>query len=713
MIDALKIKTDFAEQTDSAPLLPSGPLLTYATGILLGAYLLFQVEPIIAKQILPWFGGSAAVWTTCLVFFQVTLLFGYLYANWLATRLGQRAQVWTHGALLVLSILFLPIIPGMHWKPWSSENPTLLILELLGSCVGLPFFLLASTSPLYQFWYAQEVKSTSPYFLYSVSNFASLAALLIYPVLVEPRLNTRAQSLMWSWSYLAFVIVSVITLAHLYRRRNVWREVKGKSVVSNERVIASDHPSTWRLRSLWTVFAFCPSALLLAVTNYLCQDVAAIPFLWILPLSLYLFSFVICFGWARAYVRSFFMPLLPLVIAAMSYRMYSQSIFGGLPMTLFVFGVGFFVCCMVCHGELVRMKPSVGELTRFYLMISWGGALGGLFVGVLAPYCFVGNFELPLGITMSAILALVAIYRDQGSRFYRWNPRPAWILMATGVILLAVFQGEVIRGWILNARLMVRNFYGPLWVGDSGKEGDPQAFRKLRNGVINHGEQWLNPSKSLEPTTYYCRYSGIGLAFQELESQSSLEVGVLGLGTGTLAAYGRQGDVFRFYEINPLVLRVANTEFTYLKDTPAKVEVVLGDGRLSLEREHQPQFDLLVVDAFTSDSIPVHLLTREAFDLYFRRLRPNGVLAVHISNRYLNLAPIVEMAASAVHRRAMLFDTQDDDANLCFSSKWVLASARPGFFESPDIARTETDIPVSSRLRPWTDDYSNLFEVLK
>ena len=686
----------------------------FGSTTLLGAFLLFQLEPIIARLILPWFGGSAAVWTTCLLFFQLALLLGYLYANWLITSVSTKNRRTLHLFLLAASVAFLPIIPGSRWKPTGAENPTLLILGLLTACIGLPYFVLATTSPLLQAWYARSTRGKAPYYLYSLSNFASLLALVTYPVAVEPFLSRRTQSLMWSWTYAVFVLLCG-GIAWLSGKETVVSVADTQAMTTEEETEESlvNVRPTGRRRLLWISLATCPSILLLAVTNFLSQDVAAIPFLWILPLSLYLLSFVLCFGKVRWYRRGIFLTLFPVAIAVMSYWQLAQVDWGGIRMTLVVFAAGFFVCCMVCHGELVRLKPALNYLTTFYLMIATGGAIGGVFVGLIAPYVFTGNFELPIGLTLCALLGLAVLFRDPDSRFHHGRPIHLWTLLSIGVLVLGGFQIKVIRERISGSRVMARNFYGRLWVGDVGDAGDADAYRKLKNGVINHGEQWLSPKRRREPMTYYCRYSGIGLTFEELDKQPSVKAGIIGLGTGTLAAYSRAGDTFRFYEINPLVIRLAHTQFTYLKDSPGRVDVVEGDARLSLEREPPQHFDLLVVDAFTSDSIPVHLMTREAVALYLRHLKPDGVLAFHVSNRYLDLAPIVSLAAASFHKKAMMIDTDDNDDLNCFGSMWVLISNRPGFFDNPDIQSAATPVESKAHLQMWTDDFSNLYQILK
>lgn len=689
----------------------SGLVWGYGSTIFLAAFLLFQVQPLIAHMILPWFGGSAAVWTTCLLFFQLLLLLGYLYANWLVTALKPNHQAVVHSCFLIGGLLLLPILPSASWKPTGAENPTLHILGLLGVTVGLPYFLLSATSPLLQAWYARTTQGTLPYRLYALSNFASLLALLSYPVLVEPLLTRRVQALMWSWTFGLFVVLCLISS---FRSRN---DGAAPAQWTIPRAFAAEDDAqakpAWTLQLLWMLLAACASTLLLAVTNFLSQDIASIPFLWVLPLSLYLFSFVLCFGSSVWYRRTPFLWLLAAALGGMSYVLSDKGDLEDIRVTLLLFGLGFFICCMVCHGELVRLKPAPRHLTSFYVMISLGGALGGVFVGVVAPHAFSGSFEFPIALVACAALALAVLYRDPKSRLHQGRPRVAWVILTALALVLLAFQIHIVRTWTAHSRLMVRNFYGRLWVGDEGQPAEQDAYRKLRNGVINHGEQFLQPARRRQPTTYYCRYSGIGLTLDALSDQPNLKVGIIGLGAGTLAAYSRHGDDYRFYEINPLVIRLANTEFTFLQDSAATVEIVQGDARLSLEHEPNQNFDVLAVDAFTSDSIPVHLLTQEAFALYFRHLKSDGVLAVHVSNHYLDLAPIAYLAADYFHRPSRVIDTDDADDDHCFGSKWVLITTRPGFFEDPDIAKAVSPVKSPAHLRMWTDDYSNLYQILR
>lgn len=676
-------------------------MLVYALTILVSAFLLFQVEPVIAKIILPWFGGSAAVWTTCLLFFQVVLLLGYLYAHWLFRCFKPRTQAAVHIALLLASLAALPIIPGAAWKPTGTEEPTLRILLLLAISVGLPYFLLSTTGPLVQGWYALRFKNAVPYRLYALSNAGSMFGLLSYPVLFEPVFNTRQQGMGWSMGYAGFVLLCGAAAL-------VARKAPAEAAV----VFKDAVPPGARARFFWIALPACASALLLASTNHLSQNVAAIPFLWVLPLSLYLLSFILSFERAAWYRRNPYLQLLAVALGGMAYSLSEDFEHISIMVLIPLFGIGLFVCCMVCHGELARLKPHPRYLTSYYVMISVGGALGGVFVGLVAPYLFRGYFEMQICLAACGLLVLAVLRTDPESPFYSaWRP-PALVagLMAC---VLAAYAGVQIQQKSRGYRIMVRNFYGGLRVSDDDPES-PDNVRRLLHGTIDHGEQFTSPDRRRQPTTYYGPQSGAGLAIRERQPMGPMRVGVIGLGTGTLAAYGRPGDYYRFYEINPMVVELARTEFTFLKDSPAEVEVALGDARLSLERERPQRYDVLAVDAFSGDSIPVHLLTREAFHLYFRHLKPDGVLAVHVSNKYLELQPVVRMLADDMRLGAMTVDTEDDDDyNAIFGSTWVLVSARAGFFEFPEIKEVAVEPPVKAGLRLWTDDYSNLFRILK
>jgi hypothetical protein len=680
-------------------------MLLYACTIFLSAFLLFQVQPLIAKMILPWFGGSAAVWTACVLFFQLLLLLGYLYAHWSMRYLKPKAQTALHLGLLAASILMLPAIPSASWKPAGGDDPTLRIFGLLAATIGLPYFLLSTTGPLVQAWFVRERRrpGATAYRLYALSNLGSMLALLSYPVLVEPYLATRTQGYSWSAGYLAFVLFCGFT---------AWRSLAATPVKEADTPAAgaSGAPApTAGLMVLWVSLAACASTLLLSVTNHLSQNVAAIPFLWVIPLALYLLSFILCFDGDGWYKRGFFIRLLAVALAGMVYALFTDSENMPLKLALPLFAIGLFVCCMVCHGELARLKPDPSYLTLFYLMVSIGGAIGGVFVGLIAPNVFSGYYELPLALVFCAALAADVLRRD----LYAgpgWSL--GWILTLAYVVALTGYVGHNLKSsWGVN-RVAVRNFYGGLKVSDNGS--GREAVRTLTHGTINHGEQFLDPARRRLPITYYAPTTGVGLAFHNAGNDGPKYLGVIGLGTGTLAAYGRPGDHVRYYEINPLVVDIARKQFTYLNDCPAKLDISMGDARLSLELEPPQGFDVLAVDAFSSDSIPVHLLTEEAFELYFHHLKATGVLAVHVSNKYLDLKPIVKLAAQALGKESLVIDTDDGDSDSgVFGATWVLVSGDRGFFEKPDVKNAGTAPKSSSGLRMWTDDYSNLFRILK
>ena len=674
----------------------------------------------IAKMILPWFGGVAAVWAVCLLFFQTTLLLGYLYAHLLTRHFSRRAQATIHATLLMFGLLAFRIIPRAAWKPNGPEHPALRILLLLCATVGIPFFLLSTTSPLLQAWYAMARAGARPYRFYALSNAGSMLALVTYPVLIEPWISTSHQALGWSAAY-AGVALLCAAIAVFWRR--------GLPDSPNSAGSAEAGPPVGRIplraRVLWLALAACSSVLLLAVTNHIAQNIASVPFLWILPLSLYLLSFILCFDARGWYHRGVFLRLLGIAIGGMTYAL-SPS-FAGLPWKALIalFCAGFFVCCMFCHGELERLKPPPEHLTAFYLMLAFGGAVGALFVALVAPRIFPGYYELHCGLGLCAILVFVVHYRDPHSRFRGGWRNPACVVLAGLVVAVLASLFVTAREQSAGTRLMARNFYGMLRViddrlpnvvfrGDRPEWNHDPRYRKLMNGTIDHGWQFLNPARRREPTTYYGENSGVGIALRAAREERTLRVGDIGLGVGTVATYARPGDSYTFYEINPLVIRVAGRDFTFLHDSPASVTIVPGDARLSLEREQPQNFDVLILDAFSGDSIPVHLLTREAFLLYFHHLKRDGVLAVHVSNQYLNLEPVVAAAAARLGKEAVIVNHEVGMSEGVYSSTWILLGSRDGFLGRFQIEKAGQILPENgSDAQLWTDDYSSLWRVLK
>ncbi|HEV8519905.1 MAG TPA: fused MFS/spermidine synthase [Burkholderiales bacterium] len=667
----------------------------YAAAIFLGAFLLFLVQPIIAKQILPWFGGSAAVWATCLVFFQMTLLVGYGYADVTTRKLAPRQQAILHVALLVLSLFMLPITPDLSWKPSGDENPSWRILGLLGVTIGLPYFMLSTTSPLLQAWFARRFHHAIPYRLFALSNLASLLALLAYPVMIEPWMSTFTQTACWSVFYGVFAMLCGYAAIASARGGAAITASTGQAAAA---ATAEPPPSLGR-QLTWLALAGMASFLLLAVTNHVCQNVASLPFLWILPLSLYLVTFIFCFDHPRWYQRNVFLLLAATLLPLMAW--YSDSL--NLKLVIPMYLAGLFACCMFCHGELTLLKPASKYLTTYYLMIALGGAIGGLLVGLVAPYVLKGYFELAIGLIACALLLLYRTFRTA------W-----WMTIASAAVVgtTAWGAGKAIDYQIANSRVMMRNFYSVVKTRDYE---DPVPFRSLVHGGIMHGGQLLDHESRLTPSSYFGPNSGYGRMFASLPD-APRKVGVIGLGAGSIIAYARDGDVFRFYEINPQVVALAQHEFTFMADTPAKIEVVLGDGRLSLEREPSQQFDVLAMDAFSGDSIPLHLLTREAMAVYLRHLKPGGALAFQATNRFINIAPVVAGLAAEYGLTAVLIsDTPQSDAG---AEHWVSATdqiivtSNRALLEAEKI-RAGKVLAATPGFRVWTDSFNNLVRVLK
>jgi hypothetical protein len=669
----------------------------FAVTIFLGAFLLFLVEPLFAKRILPWFGGSAAVWATCLVFFQSALLLGYLYADATIRRLVPKRQSVLHLGLLLVSMMWLPIAPEIFWRSHVQIDPAWRILGLLTFSIGLPFVLLSATSPLLQTWYARRASGRSPYHLFALSNLASLLALLSFPFLIEPRLSSRQQSILWSSLYGAFVICCSVS-AWLSRSKSA------KSIDANNSVeeASENTPPAFGVRLLWLSLSACGSMMLLAATNHLSQNVAPVPLLWVLPLSLYLFSFALVFAKRQFYSRWFGTRLLAVALGCAGYAIHDSSITHAIQISVPLFCGMLFVACLFCHGELVQLKPPVRYLTSFYLSTALGGALGAVCVGLIAPHVFSGVYELPVVLLLTAVLGAVVLWREG------WSVRIFWsgISIAMGAVLVLN-----IRATREDTIAMMRNFYGALRIQEF-TIGLQLPYRSLVHGTIQHGAQYLSFPENRNPTTYYGRRSGVGLALRFC-CDGSKRVGVIGLGTGTLAAYGKPGDSFRFYEINPQVISVANDWFTFLKQSPAKSEIILGDARLSLESESSQQFDVLAVDAFSGDAIPVHLLTKEAFAVYYRHLKPDGILAVHTSNTFLNLAPVVKLLAEDADYATRLIASDEEVSQMLSSADWVLVTRNQEFLNRPETFAGSQTIEVPTGLRLWTDDYNNLYEILR
>ena len=747
--------------------------------IFLSAFLLFWVQLLLGKYILPWFGGAAAVWTTCMLFFQVLLLGGYAYAHWLS-NMKSRAQAFLHCAVVVSSLLLLgflaviwnsPITPSSNWKPQGADHPVFQIVTLLSISVGLPFFVLSSTGPLLQAWYWRVYGSGSPYRLYSLSNLGSFLLLLAFPALFEPGMTLKSQAWLWSSAYLVFAI-SVMYSA-LQGVQSSRQEIDSQEVASTDSA-GGARPGKGRYL-LWGSLSACASILFLATTNQICQDIGVVPLLWIVPLGIYLLTFVICFEHDRWYSRTWFHPAFGLAIWAACYVLYDGAR-NSILAQIGIYVIVLFICCMVCNGELARTKPQPVFLTSYYLTVAVGGALGGIFVAAAAPHIFKGFWEYQMGLWMAAVLLLVILVRDKESWLYRTKfgspvvvavaallpesaavtgvtkNKPAIHLTAivalaliayalsnrqkTGssmareksapvyctvaLLIVALMLGSTAFARARNAIQASRSFYDVLSVRPQDMDDPARAAYSLVHGRVVHGFQLRAEADRRTPTAYFGRTSGVGVAIRHAASltRGNLRIGDVGLGVGTIAAYGKAGDIVRFYEINPDVIRIASDRkyFSYLSDSPARIEVIPGDGRLSLEREleqhEQNDFDILVIDAFNGDAVPVHLLTLEAFGIYIRHLKkPSGILCINITNGYLDLKPVVFSAARSLGLRAVLVHS-DGDGRATLRNDWVLLSDN-----SPEVdaaARgTGGDATYVRTIHPWTDDFSNLIQIVK
>jgi SAM-dependent methyltransferase len=649
------------------------------------------VQPIIAKQILPWFGGSAGVWTTCLVFFQSILLAGYAYADW-TTRLGPRRQALLHVGLLALSLLSLPILAASGWKPQGDEQPILHILLLLAGTIGLPYFLLSTTTPLLQAWYWRRFRTVVPYRLFALSNLASLIALLGFPVLFEPVFDLKALGWGWSFLFAGFALLCAGT---------AWLSMNGFELAEKAEPAMHQGLSV-KPQLRWLALAAMGSVMLLAVTNHITQNISSVPFLWVLPLALYLVSFILAFDHPRWYLRPVYIAALVLLLPAMAYAIPSLDLQLAAPLYL----VGLFVSCMVCHGELARLKPDPRHLTRFYLMISLGGALGAVLVAIVAPIVLSGYFEL--GIALVALGLLVSLRLRKFTR--------AAAVLVTVVSLVLVGRGAL--EYMDGVRVMERDFYGVVRTVD---HPIPVPYRSMYHGAIMHGGQLLGDSFRNTPSDYFGPGSGYGRVFasmREMRPKKPLEVGIIGLGAGVVAAWMRPGDTLVFYEISPRVIEIARREFTFLQDTSAKTEVVLGDGRLSLEREPARRYDVLGVDAFSGDSIPMHLVTREAMAIYLKHLKPDGVIVFQATNRFIDLLPVVKRLAAEFGLEAMNVPDLPEDAGdgpgyWYSSTDQIVVTRNRALLDWPRIAEAAESIDDRPGLPTFTDAHHNLLRILK
>jgi hypothetical protein len=653
------------------------------------------VQPIIAKQILPWFGGSAAVWTTCLVFFQSVLLAGYAYAD-LTMRLGARRQAILHVGLLALSLAFLPILASSSWKPQGDEAPVLRILLLLLVTIGLPYFLLSTTTPLLQSWYWRRFQSAVPYRLFALSNLASLIALLGFPLFFEPAFDLKKLGWGWSFVFVGFAFLCAAT---------AWLSMNG-SYEKTSTNVKTQKPSN-RVQLQWLALSAMGSVMLLAVTNHITQNISSVPFLWVLPLALYLISFILAFDHPRWYLRPAFVAAMAILLPAMAYYVPSLDLKVAVPLYL----GGLFASCMFCHGELARLKPDPSHLTRFYLMMSLGGALGAVLVAIVAPMTLPGYFELGIALVLLALLLTMRLAGPAGAR------SPAvWGGVAISLATLVL----VVRGaddYSTGVRVMERDFYGVVRTAD---HRNPVPYRSMYHGSIMHGGQLLGDAFRNTPADYFSPGSGYGRVFRslrEMNPHKPLQVGIIGLGAGVVGAWMRPGDALTFYEISPRVVDIARAEFTFLSDTPAKTEIMMGDGRLSLEREPPRGYDVLGIDAFSGDSIPMHLVTREAMASYVKHIKPDGVIVFQATNRFIDLLPVVKRLASEFGLEAVnIGDVPDGEEGPEYwysSTDQVIVTRNKKLLAWPAIAEASETIADRPQLPTFTDAHYNLLRILK
>ena len=680
--------------------------LLFAITILLGAFLLFAVQPLIARFILPWFGGAASVWTTCLLFFQALLLGGYAYAHLLADRMTPRRQALVHVVLLLACLATLPIAPSPRWAPQDASYPTFRVLLLLAVTVGLPYFALAATSPLVQHWFAGLFPRRSVYRLYALSNAGSLAALISYPFVIEPMLSRRTQSWGWSGLFAAFAIACAVSAIEAAQHAR-----QPPSPQSNNPGTDDAGPLlTARTSLLILALTALASLLLMSATNKLCQEIAPFPFLWVVPLTVYLVAFILCFEYPRFYRRLFIMPLTALATLFSAYAMMRR---GGvkLPAHFAAHCSALLLCCIFCLGETARLRPAARQLTRYYLLVALGGVIGGAVVTLLAPLIFSQFIELHFSYLSAWVLGMAILLLDRASAL-RGFRRP-WVRFVM-IVIFPLLGGMLYSDAALTTLRRIyadRSFYGVLEVIENAEPDPRRRNRELIHNGITHGVQFTHEDFRRKPVCYYEPFSGVGLALTRFRNDQPRRIAVVGLGAGTLAAYGKAEDQVTFFELDPGVIAVARSHFTYLADTPAKVRIITGDARLSLTREaNEQKYDVIVLDAFSGDAVPVHLLTVEAFELYRRRLKEGGLIAAHLSNLHLNLLPPVWAAARKMNFSAAVFATVSRQTP--YPSEWLLITADTGFLDSLRSDPAYRDWRVR-QVQPWTDDRAPLFLSLR
>lgn len=690
-------------------------MFLFAASIFLSAFLLFQIQPMVGKFLLPWFGGTPAVWSTVMLFFQILLTGGYAYAYWLIGHIQTRRQSLVHLLLIVLAIALLawlsfvwtsPVTPAPDWKPQDVGSPIQDIFGLLTISVGLPYFILAANGPLMQAWFSRLFPERSYARLYALSNAGSLVGLLAYPILIEPFFSVRLQGWIWSVGFALFGLLAA------------WIAVRSRSAAPRAQPVRSPVSSTERpsfaLASLWIALSATASLFLLSVTNQITQEVAVIPFLWVLPLALYLLSFIVAFSGEHGYQRRFY-TILFIVSAGLTIFVMLRATSLHVSWQILAYCLLLFAACMLCHGELYLLRPAAQHLTTFYLIVSVGGAVGGIFVNLVAPQIFNGYWEFFVGLAMTMAIFLMVLRGDRNTDIFA---RARFVFTVFGLVTAVL---SILGAYFSGALYSQRNFYGVIRVRAMVPDASAAEAYVMSHGITVHGLQFVRPDLRPLPTTYYAPDSGAGLAIQHHPRDGQGQrVGMLGVGVGTLAAYGQPGDTYRLYEINPVVVALAEGRggyFSFVSESRADVTMILGDARISLERElaggHPQDFDVLVLDTFSSDSIPVHLVTKEAFALYLEHLAPDGIIAAHITNLHLDLQPVFWQLAQ-YYGLNMARINYPGDSNGGYASHWILLTRDPALLENPVFQNRRVDLSgYSTEIKLWTDDYSNLFQLLK
>ncbi|WP_394753030.1 spermidine synthase [Crenothrix sp.] len=729
-------------------------ILLFALTLFTSASLMFVIQPMFGKILLPLLGGSPAVWNTCMVFYQTILFLGYFYAHVLSTRFSQHQQILIHIVVIVVSFLALPLGLPDNAVPPTEGNPAFWLFWILLLAIGLPFFVVSTTGPLIQKWFASVGHHTShdPYFLYVASNIGSLLALLSYPFLLEPNIGLASQKTLWSVGYGALCVLITVCAFVLWKSQ--------QNVLISEAASEDKQELSVATRLHWLVLAFVPSSLLLGLTNFISTDIASVPLLWIIPLTLYLLSFVIVFSKWNDKIHPLMVQLQPIVLLPfIAYSFINPAV---LPywVDLGLHLLAFFLAIMVCHGELVKNRPSTQHLTTFYLIMSFAGMLGGMFNSFVAPFIFNAVYEYPLMIVAALLLrpGVRAAFADGKQAllqaafplllivvgtvvFFSIDDWSAYfdtlgvaLILLVGLtysfrnkpITLALLSGALIaftmalHGLMSNTLYQERTFFGVLAVREAtimDEQGHPEKVHELFHGTTKHGAQRLSAENSRTPLTYYSVPGPMGQLFKAYDGVSqNWNVGVVGLGAGALTCYAKEGQTWTQYEIDPLVVAIASDPkyFTYISQCGKNTTMRVGDARLSLDKEPDAKFDLLVLDAFSSDSVPTHLLTQEALAMYFKKLKPNGLLAFHITNRHLEIKRVLADHAKNLHFDGLLQEFKPkQEMPLVVDTDWVVMAKDSAALEPLRVSGLGSwqKLPLSFDLKPWTDDFTNIVSI--